>query len=109
MNKAQIHELVTSQPVVLFMKGSKHFPTCGFSARAAQILKACGVDFVDVNVLAEPDTVPELREYANWPTIPVLYIRGEFIGGCDIMTEMYQAGELQAKLGEVMKKPTSAA
>ncbi|MCX7896276.1 MAG: Grx4 family monothiol glutaredoxin [Rhodocyclaceae bacterium] len=108
MNKSQIHALVTTHPVVLFMKGTKHFPTCGFSARAAHILKLCGVDFVDVNVLAEPDTVPELRDYANWPTIPVLYIRGEFIGGCDIMTEMYEAGELQAKLGDLMKAPSAA-
>lgn len=99
MNKAKINEIVTGNPVVLFMKGTKNFPTCGFSGRAVQILKACGVNFHDVNVLAEPDTVPELREYANWPTIPVLYINGEFIGGCDIMTEMYQAGELQQKLG----------
>ncbi len=103
MNKEQIRQTIEAHPVVLFMKGTKHFPTCGFSGRAAQILKACGVDFYDVNVLAEPDTVPELREYADWPTIPVLYIRGEFIGGCDIMAEMYQAGELQAKLGDLMK------
>jgi monothiol glutaredoxin len=105
MNKEKIQQLVTGNPVVLFMKGTKLFPNCGFSGRAAQILKICGVDFVDVNVLAEPDTVPELRDYADWPTIPVLYIRGEFIGGCDIMTEMYQAGELQAKLGDLMKAP----
>jgi monothiol glutaredoxin len=98
MNKEQIQKLVTDNPVVLFMKGTKQFPNCGFSGRAAQILKACNVSFVDVNVLAEPDTVPELRDYADWPTIPVLYIRGEFIGGCDIMTEMYQVGELQQKL-----------
>jgi monothiol glutaredoxin len=98
MDKAKIQETVSNNPVVLFMKGTKQFPSCGFSGRAAQILKACNVSFVDVNVLAEPDTVPELREYADWPTIPVLYIKGEFIGGCDIMTEMYQAGELQQKL-----------
>ncbi|MEW6165178.1 MAG: Grx4 family monothiol glutaredoxin [Pseudomonadota bacterium] len=103
MNKEKINQLVTQNPVVLFMKGTKHFPTCGFSGRAAQVLKACGVDFVDVNVLAEPDTVPELREFADWPTIPVLYVKGEFIGGCDIMTEMYQAGELQQKLADVHK------
>jgi monothiol glutaredoxin len=103
MNKENIRQLVTENPVVLFMKGTKQFPTCGFSGRAVQVLKACNVDFVDVNVLAEPDTVPELREYADWPTIPVLYVRGEFIGGCDIMTEMYQAGELQQKLGDLMK------
>jgi monothiol glutaredoxin len=103
MNKEKIQQLVTANPVVLFMKGSKQFPNCGFSGRAVQVLKACNVDFVDVNVLAEPDTVPELRDYADWPTIPVLYVRGEFIGGCDIMTEMYQAGELQQKLGDLMK------
>jgi len=102
MNKEQIHKVVTENPVVLFMKGTKQFPRCGFSGRAAEVLKACRVSFVDVNVLAEPDTVPELRDYANWPTIPVLYVRGEFIGGCDIMTEMYQSGELQAKLGDLM-------
>ena len=96
--KDKIHQTVTQNPVVLFMKGTKTFPSCGFSSRAAQILKACGVPFVDVNVLADAETVPALREYANWPTIPVLYIKGEFIGGCDIMTEMYQAGELQQKL-----------
>jgi monothiol glutaredoxin len=96
--KKQMHDLVTSESVVLFMKGSKNFPTCGFSGRAAQILKACGVNFVDVNVLADPEVVPALREFANWPTIPVLYINGEFIGGADIMTEMYQNGELQQKL-----------
>lgn len=105
MNKEKIRQTIEANPVVLFMKGTKHFPNCGFSGRAAQILKVCGVNFQDVNVLAEADTVPELREYADWPTIPVLYIRGEFIGGCDIMTEMYQAGELQAKLGDLMKSP----
>jgi monothiol glutaredoxin len=103
MNNEQIHQTVTQNPVVLFMKGTKQFPRCGFSDRAAKILKLCGVDFVDVNVLADEETVPALRDYANWPTIPVLYIRGEFIGGCDIMTEMYQAGELQQKLGDLMK------
>jgi monothiol glutaredoxin len=101
MNKEKIQQLVTDTPVVLFMKGTKSFPQCGFSGRATQVLKACNVEFVDVNVLAEADTVPELREYADWPTIPVLYIRGEFIGGCDIMTEMYQAGELQEKLAGI--------
>jgi monothiol glutaredoxin len=101
MNKERIHQIVTEQPVVLFMKGTKLFPNCGFSGRAVQVLKACETDFVTVNVLAEEDTVPELRVYADWPTIPVLYIKGEFIGGCDIMTEMYQAGELQQKLAAV--------
>jgi monothiol glutaredoxin len=101
--KQQLHQLVTTRPVVLFMKGTKSFPTCGFSGRAVQILKACGVDFVDVNVLADPEIVPALRDYANWPTIPVLYIEGEFVGGADIMTEMYQSGELQQKLAGLAK------
>jgi monothiol glutaredoxin len=103
MNNEQIRQTVTQNPVVLFMKGTKQFPRCGFSDRAAKILKLCGAEFVDVNVLADEETVPALRDYANWPTIPVLYVRGEFIGGCDIMTEMYQAGELQQKLGDLMK------
>ena len=103
MNKQQIQQLVTDNPVVLFMKGTKQCPQCGFSGRTVQVLKACNVDFVDINVLAEADTVPELRDFADWPTIPVVYIRGEFIGGCDITTEMYQAGELQQKLGDLMK------
>ena len=103
MNQEQIRQTIEAHPVVLFMKGTKPFPTCGFSSRAAQILKACGTDFRDVNVLAEADTVPALRAFADWPTIPVLYIRGEFIGGCDIMTEMYASGELQEKLGDLMK------
>lgn len=101
MDKTRINQIVAQNPVVLFMKGTKQFPTCGFSGRATQVLKACGVDFYDVNVLAEPDTVPELREYANWPTVPVCYIKGEFIGGSDILTEMYQAGELQQKLADL--------
>lgn len=101
MNKERIHEIVTGNPIVLFMKGTKNFPTCGFSGRASQVLKACGVDFVDVNVLAEPDTVPELRTYANWPTVPVCYIKGELIGGSDILLEMYQSGELQQKLAGI--------
>ena len=96
--KQQMQDIVTVNPVVLFMKGTKNFPSCGFSGRAAQILKACGVSFVDVNVLTDPEIVPALRDFANWPTIPVLYIGGEFIGGADIMTEMYQNGELQQKL-----------
>lgn len=97
----QIHQTVTSNPVVLYMKGSANFPQCGFSGRAVQILKACGVDqFVTVNVLEDADIRQGIKEYSNWPTIPQLYVNGEFIGGADIMTEMYQSGELQALLGK---------
>ena len=95
----QIKETVTNNPVVLYMKGTPQFPQCGFSSRAVQVLKACGLkNFVAVNVLDDDAIRDGIKEYANWPTIPQLYIRGEFIGGCDIMTEMFQAGELQQKL-----------
>lgn len=95
----EIKKVVTENRVVLFMKGSKQFPQCGFSARAVQILQAAGcTDFVTVNVL-ENDTVRQgIKEYANWPTIPQLYVNGEFLGGSDIMMEMFEAGELQEAL-----------
>jgi len=100
MDIQKVKEIVTSNPVVLYMKGTPQFPQCGFSARAVQVLKACGIkDFVAINVLGEtPEMNKAVCDYANWPTWPQLYIKGEFIGGCDIMTEMYQAGELQQKL-----------
>ena len=97
--KEIIHEQVTSHPVVLYMKGSPQFPQCGFSSTAAQILKACGVaDFFSVDVLQNPEIRQGIKEYANWPTIPQLYVNGEFVGGADIMREMYQSGELQTLL-----------
>ncbi len=95
----RIRQTVTSSPVVLFMKGSPAFPQCGFSARAIQILKACGVDNpATVNVLEDAEVRQGIKEFSNWPTIPQLYVKGEFIGGSDIMTEMYQSGELQQVL-----------
>jgi monothiol glutaredoxin len=95
----KIHEQVTSNPVVLYMKGSPAFPQCGFSNAAVQMLKACGVDrFFSVDVLSNPDIRQGIKEYANWPTIPQLYVNGEFVGGADIMREMYQSGELQKML-----------
>ena len=91
----RIDQLVKSNTVVLFMKGTPQFPQCGFSGRAAQILKACGVDeYASVNVLADEEIRQGIKEYANWPTIPQLYVRGEFVGGSDIMMEMYESGEL---------------
>ncbi|MBP7484075.1 MAG: Grx4 family monothiol glutaredoxin [Aquabacterium sp.] len=96
----QIDDLVKGNRVVLFMKGSAQFPQCGFSGRAVQILKTCGVtDLVTVNVLENDAVRQGIKDYANWPTIPQLYINGEFIGGSDIMMEMYQSGELQTVLG----------
>ncbi|TSE34825.1 Grx4 family monothiol glutaredoxin [Tepidimonas charontis] len=97
----RIDQLVKSHDIVLFMKGTASFPMCGFSGRAVQILKACGVDpkhIVTVNVLDDPEIRQGIKEYSNWPTIPQLYIRGEFIGGSDIMMEMYESGELQQRL-----------
>lgn len=92
----KIREQVTQNPVVLYMKGSPQFPQCGFSGVAAQILKACGVnDYLAVDVLRDPEVREGIKLYANWPTIPQLYIHGEFIGGADIMREMFQNGELQ--------------
>ena len=94
-----IREQVTSHPVVLYMKGSPQFPMCGFSASATQILKACGVDKpFTVDVLQDPDIRQGIKEYANWPTIPQLYVKGEFVGGADILREMYQSGELKKLL-----------
>ena len=100
MNDTQqrIDQLVKNNEIVLFMKGSASFPMCGFSGRAIQILKACGVDTRNVqtvNVLEDPEIRQGIKEYSNWPTIPQLYVKGEFIGGSDIMMEMYESGELQ--------------
>lgn len=96
--QTQIDQLVKSNDIVLFMKGSASFPMCGFSGRAIQILKACGVDtkaLKTVNVLEDDGIRQGIKEYSNWPTIPQLYVKGEFIGGSDIMMEMYESGELQ--------------
>ena len=92
----RIKEQVTTHPVVLYMKGSPQFPQCGFSANAVGILNALGVkELFTVDVLQDPEIRQGIKDYANWPTIPQLYINGEFIGGSDIMTEMYQSGELR--------------
>ena len=97
--KQRIKDQVTSNRVVLYMKGTPQFPQCGFSALAVQVLNACGVqDFASVNVLADPEIRQGIKEYANWPTIPQLYVNGEFVGGSDIMMEMYRSGELQKVL-----------
>ena len=95
----QIDAIVKGHRVVLFMKGTAQFPMCGFSGRAVQILKACGVDdMTTVNVLEDEGIRQGIKDYANWPTIPQLYVNGEFVGGSDIMMEMYQSGELQQAL-----------
>ena len=102
MNEIQqrIDQMVKSSDVVLFMKGTAQFPMCGFSGRAIQILKACGVSRpATVNVLEDEAVRQGIKQYSNWPTIPQLYVKGEFIGGSDIMMEMYESGELQQLLG----------
>ena len=95
----RIDQLVKGHKVMLFMKGTAQFPQCGFSGRAVQVLKACGVDrFGTFNVLEDDDVRQGIKDYAQWPTIPQLYVNGEFVGGSDIMMEMYQSGELQQLL-----------
>lgn len=95
----RIKETVTSHPVVLFMKGTPQFPQCGFSATVIQILNHVGVQNLHtINVLEDAEIRQGIKEYANWPTIPQLYVRGEFLGGCDIVKEMFQSGELQKEL-----------
>lgn len=102
--KQQIHETVTSNPIVLYMKGTAQFPQCGFSSKVVQILKASGVkQLVTVNVLEDAAIRQGIKDYANWPTIPQLYVQGEFIGGCDIVSEMYASGELDKVLEPVLK------
>jgi len=92
--RKRIEDTVAGNKVVLFMKGTKSFPQCGFSARVVQVLKKVGEPFVDVNVLADPEVREGIKEFSNWPTIPQLYVRGQFVGGCDIVTELDASGEL---------------
>ena len=97
----KIREQVTGNRIVLYMKGSPQSPQCGFSATVAEILKRCGVtDYKSVDVLQDAEIRQGIKEYASWPTIPQLYLDGEFVGGCDIVKEMYQAGELQQLLAK---------
>ena len=94
----QIKQTVTDNQVVLFMKGNANFPQCGFSGRAIQILQALETEFVTVDVLSSDVVRQGIKDFSNWPTIPQLYVKGEFVGGCDIMTEMYESGELKDTL-----------
>ncbi len=93
--QAQIKQTVSDNSVVLFMKGNANFPQCGFSGRAVQILQALDTEFVTVDVLSNEAVRQGIKDYSNWPTIPQLYVNGEFLGGADIMTEMYESGELK--------------
>jgi monothiol glutaredoxin len=99
--KDTIKDQVSKDRVVLYMKGTPQFPQCGFSATAAEILKRCGVtSYASYNILQDDDLRQGIKSYSNWPTIPQLYVDGEFVGGCDIMREMYQSGELQQLLAK---------
>jgi monothiol glutaredoxin len=95
-----IRKQISSNDVVLFMKGTKNFPQCGFSGQVAQILQYLGVEYQDVNVLEDMGIREGIKSFSEWPTIPQLYVKGEFIGGCDIIREMFQAGELQELLAD---------
>ena len=98
--ETQIKETVTTNDVVLFMKGTKSMPQCGFSSRVAGVLNFMGVEFTDVNVLADEGIRQGIKDYSDWPTVPQLYVKGEFVGGCDIITEMTMSGELDALFAE---------
>jgi monothiol glutaredoxin len=103
----RIADLVNSNDVVLFMKGTPYFPQCGFSSTAVAILERLNVAFEGVDVLADQEIRQGIKEYSDWPTIPQLYVKGEFVGGSDIMMEMFQAGELQALVAEAGVKPAA--
>ncbi len=97
---ARIEQEISQNPVMLYMKGTAMFPQCGFSARVVQILTHLGVQFGTANVLEDPALRDGIKAFSNWPTVPQLYVKGEFVGGCDIITEMFQAGELESLLAE---------
>lgn len=101
----RIEAQLKAHPVLLYMKGTPAFPQCGFSARAVQVLEACGAEFSTVNILEEPELREALKNYSHWPTYPQLYVNGELLGGCDIMLEMHQSGELQQRLDSAKTIP----
>src|SRR3990167_830948 len=102
--QAKIKQQVTDNDIILYMKGNAELPMCGFSARAVNILKSCGVKFATVDVLQDEEIRQGIKTYSNWPTIPQLYIKGEFVGGSDIMAEMFESGELQALINEAQSE-----
>lgn len=104
-----IKSAIDGNDVVLFMKGTQNFPQCGFSATVAKILQHVGVEFADVNVLADAEIRQGIKDFSEWPTIPQLYVKGEFVGGCDIVREMFETGELKAFLAEKGVKLDEAA
>jgi monothiol glutaredoxin len=99
----KIKQQIEQNPILIYMKGNPEMPMCGFSARSVQLLKSCGAAFASVDVLQDEDIRQGIKVYSNWPTIPQLYIKGEFIGGCDIITEMHASGELQQLIAAAQK------
>lgn len=97
---ARIEQQLKTNPVILYMKGTPDFPQCGFSAQTVQILDACNAKYASVNIFEDPEVREALKEYSHWPTYPQLYINGELVGGCDIVTDLYQKGELTALLAK---------
>ena len=106
--KTRIEDTVKAKDVVLFMKGTKEMPQCGFSSRVAGVLNFMGIDYSDVNVLEDEGIRQGIKDYSDWPTIPQLYVKGEFVGGSDIMMEMYEAGELGELMAEKKVAPAEA-
>ena len=104
----KIRQQVEGNDIILYMKGTPQFPQCGFSGRAVQLLQSCGAKFASVNVLAEPDIREGIKEFSSWPTIPQLFIKGQLIGGSDIMLELYQKGELQKLVAEAQSAAKTA-
>ncbi|MDH5491642.1 MAG: Grx4 family monothiol glutaredoxin [Myxococcales bacterium] len=98
--RQKIQAMLDEHAIVLFMKGTKNFPQCGFSATVVEVLRRAGAEFLDVNVLEDPDIRQGIKDFTQWPTIPQLYVKGKFVGGCDIVREMFEAGELEPLLGE---------
>jgi monothiol glutaredoxin len=107
--RERIEKVISENPVDLFMKGTPEFPQCGFSSQVVQILEYVGAPIASVNVLEDAEIRQGIKEYANWPTIPQLYVKGEFVGGCDIVREMFQSGELAAVLTDAGVRLKSAA
>jgi monothiol glutaredoxin len=104
----RIKQLVTQNPIILFMKGTPDFPQCGFSARTTQALNACGVEYAYINIYADEEIYRALPKYANWPTFPQLYVKGELVGGCDITLDLHQSGELKKMLEEAISNKQAA-
>jgi monothiol glutaredoxin len=107
--KSRIQGIIDEHPIVLFMKGTKNFPQCGFSATVVEVMKRMDADFHHVNVLEDPEIRQGIKEFTNWPTIPQLYVKGEFVGGCDIVRDMYMSGELTPVVDKALDRQTADA